>query len=128
MAEEPVSAEERGTLSSASLHELLVDAGLGLLLPGLVLIFTPGVLLAGDHPVATAVVLILEMFLLSVHLGLQGGPDYRRVAPLLFVPLAAAPLFAFWLSVEVSLLVGILALLPAVVFGRAAWMAWKQIR
>ena len=128
MTEEPISAEETAALPGGASNQLLIDASLGLLLPGLALILVPDVLLVGEMPITVAVILIAELFLLSVHLGMQESPAYPRLAPLLIGPLALAPLFAGWLALQLPLLVGLLALIPAAVFVRAAWRAGKHLR
>jgi len=129
MIEDPVSIEESGALSvGASDHILLLDTAIGLMLPGLVLILAPDILLVGENPIATAAILISELFILSVHLGLQDSPSYDRLAPLLLGPLALAPAFAIWLALKLPLIVGIITLLPAMVFARSAYRAWQHLR
>jgi len=128
MTEEPISAEETAAPSSVSSNLLLLDVSLGLLIPGLALILAPATMLVGNSPVATAIILIAEMFILSVHLGLQDSPAYDQLAPLLIAPLALAPIFAIWHALALPGLISILALLPAVAFVRAALHAGKHLR
>ena len=128
MTEEPISAEETAAPSGASNNLILLDVSLGLLLPGLALILAPEAMLVGSSPVATAVVFIAEMFILSVHLGLQDSPAYTKLAPLLIGPLSLAPLAAVWHALALSGLISLIALLPAVAFTRAALHAWKHLR
>lgn len=128
MTEEPISAEETAVPSSASSNVLLLDVSLGLLLPGVALILAPTIILVGSSPIATAMIMIAEMFILSVHLGLQDSPAYAQLAPLLIAPLALAPIFAVWHALALPGLVSLIALLPAIVFVRAALHAGKHLR
>jgi hypothetical protein len=127
MTEDPISDPGMEALSRAT-NMLLLDAALGLLLPGLALILAPQLLLVGPYPAATAAILIAELFILSVHLGQQDSPAYRRLAPLLIGPLALAPLLLIGLALRITLPVGLLALLPAAVFARSAHHAWRHLR
>lgn len=128
MTEDRSSVEETARLKHASDPTLLLETGLGLLMPGVALILAPGVLLSGEHPVAMVLLCISALFTLSVHLGLQDSPAYGRLAPLVFGPLALAPLLAAALAVTLPIPLGLLALLPAVVYARAARHAWKHLR
>ena len=92
------------------------------------MLLAPNTMLIGSSPVATAMILIAEMFILSVHLGLQDSPAYDQLAPLLIAPLALAPFFAIWHALALPGLISLIALLPAIAFARAALHAWKHLR
>jgi hypothetical protein len=122
------SAKETANLTHASDLRLLLETSIGLLLPGLVFILKPSLFLAAEHPGAMALLYTSALFALSIHLGLQDSPAYGRLAPLVCGPLALAP---FLLAAPVSTLpmpIGLLALLPAVVYARAAHHAWRHLR
>ncbi len=122
------SAKETANPTHASDLRLLLETSIGLLLPGLAFILEPSVFLATEQPAAMALLYTSALFAMSIHLGLQDSPAYGRLAPLVCGPLALAP---FLLAAPMSTMpmpAGLLALLPTVVYARAAHHAWKHLR
>ena len=122
--------EEASVLRRTSSNMLLVDATFGLLLPGLAVILMPSLFLGGSITplaISTVVVLIAEMYVLSVHLCFQDSPAYPPMARLLLVPLAMAPLLLAWHAMRLPPTIALCVLPTGLVFARSAWRAWKRL-
>ena len=122
------SHEEASVFHSASDNILVIDATFGLLIPGMAIILMPSLFQGSSAMTAsTVVLLILQMFFLSVHLGFQDSPAYPPIARLLLLPLAIAPIQIMMFVSQLSLIVSLCAIPTALVFARAAWCASKRL-